>query len=91
MVTKIPADKGAFRTPSLRNVALTAPYMHDGSEKTLEDVVEYYEGGGNSNAYLDKEIHPLALSVRDRTDLLAFLNSLTGEPPAGSGSPEKGQ
>ncbi len=47
--TKLEADKGAFKTPTLRNVALTGPYMHDGSLKTLKDVVAFYAGGGNSN------------------------------------------
>jgi cytochrome c peroxidase len=54
--TKIETEKGEFKTPTLRNVALTAPYMHDGSLKTLKDVVDFYAGGGNSNPYLDKEI-----------------------------------
>jgi cytochrome c peroxidase len=81
IVTKKPADKGAFRTPSLRNVAMTAPYMHDGSLKTPRDVVDYYAGGGNSNPYLDKEIQPLELSARDKADLAAFLDALTGETP----------
>lgn len=80
-VTKNPADKGAFRTPSLRDVAMTPPYMHDGSEKTLKDVIDYYVGGGNSDPDLDKDIHPLQLSAQDKTDLIAFLNALTGEPP----------
>lgn len=79
--TKAEADKGAFRTPSLRNVALTAPYMHDGSLKTLKDVVDFYAGGGTSNPQLDPEIHELKLSGQDRADLVAFLESLTGEPP----------
>lgn len=87
VVTKNPADKGAFRTPSLRDVAMTAPYMHDGSEKTLKDVVDYYVGGGNSNPYLDKEIAPLELSAQDRADLIAFLNALTGTPPANGAAP----
>ena len=86
-ITKNPADKGAFRTPSLRDVAMTAPYMHDGSEKTLKDVIDYYVGGGNSNSYLDKEIHPLNLSARDRADLVAFLRALTGTPPANAAPP----
>ena len=51
------------------------------SEKTLKDVVDYYVGGGNSNPYLDKEIHPLTLTGQERSDLVAFLESLTGEPP----------
>jgi cytochrome c peroxidase len=76
--TKIEADKGAFRTPDLRNVAKTAPYMHDGSLKTLKDVVDFYDGGGTSNPGLDKEIKELKLSERERQDLVAFLESLTG-------------
>jgi cytochrome c peroxidase len=78
--TKVEADKGAFRTPSLRNVAKTAPYMHDGSLKTLKDVVDFYEGGGSSNLQLDKEIKELKLSAQDKADLVAFLESLTGKP-----------
>jgi len=81
-------DRGAFKTPSLRNVALTAPYMHDGSLKTLKEVVDYYIGGGNSNAHLDKNIHGLDfLSGQERADLQAFLESLTGEMPAAAGPP----
>jgi cytochrome c peroxidase len=74
------ADKGAFRTPGLRNVALTAPYMHDGSLKTLKDVVDFYAGGGTSNPQLDPEIHELKLSGQERADLVEFLQSLTGKP-----------
>jgi len=81
-------EKGEFKTPTLRNVALTAPYMHDGSLKTLKDVVDFYAGGGNSNPYLDKEIKPLALDAQDRADLVAFLESLTGEMPKNAGPPE---
>ena len=77
--TKREADKGEFKTPTLRNVALTAPYMHDGSLKTLKDVVDFYVGGGNSNPDLDKEMKPLHLSAQDRADLVTFLESLTGE------------
>lgn len=79
--TKQDADKGAFRTPTLRNIALTAPYMHDGSLKTLKAVVDFYIGGGSSNPQLDKQMKPLKLSRQDREDLQAFLESLTGEPP----------
>lgn len=81
VVTKRAGDQGSFRTPTLRNIAKTAPYMHDGSEKTLKDVVDYYVGGGNSNPYLDKDIRPLTLTAQDRADLVAFLQSLTGETP----------
>jgi len=83
--TKHDADKGAFKTPSLRNVAESAPYMHDGQLKTLDEVVQFYAGGGNSNPYLDKDMKPLNLSARDRADLVEFLKSLSGEPPANAG------
>jgi cytochrome c peroxidase len=79
LVTKQEGDQGAFRTPSLRDVALTAPYMHDGSLKTLKNVVDFYVGGGNANPYRDKEIKPLTfLTKQERADLVAFLDSLTG-------------
>jgi len=83
--TKVEADKGAFKTPTLRNVARTAPYMHDGSLKTLKAVVDYYAGGANSNPYLDKEIKAIHLSGQDRADLVEFLNSLTGDLPSDAG------
>jgi cytochrome c peroxidase len=86
--TKREADKGAFRTPTLRNIARTGPYMHDGSEKTLQQVVDFYIGGGNSNPQLDKEIKPLTLTKQDQADLIAFLQSLTGEAPEKVGPPQ---
>jgi cytochrome c peroxidase len=85
--THLDADRGAFRTPDLRNVAKTAPYMHDGSEKTLKDVVDFYVGGGSSNPHLDKEIKELKLDGTERADLVAFLESLTGDMPPNSGPP----
>lgn len=85
--TKIEADKGAFKTPALRDVAKTAPYMHDGSLKTLRTVVDFYVGGGNSNPYLDKDMKPLNLTSQERADLVAFLESLTGEMPPDVGPP----
>jgi cytochrome c peroxidase len=86
--TKDEADMGRFKTPTLRNIAQTAPYMHDGSLKTLKDTVDHYIGGGNSNPHLDKEMHALDfLTAEERADLLAFLNSLTGELPANLGPP----
>jgi cytochrome c peroxidase len=89
-VTKDEADRGAFKTPSLRNIALTAPYMHDGSLATLKDVIDFYVGGGNSNAHLDKQIRALDfLTRRERDDLVAFLEALTGEIPASARLPEK--
>lgn len=86
--TKIETDRGAFRTPSLRNVAKTAPYLHDGSLKTLKEVIDFYLGGGSSNPQLDKEIKPLILSAQERQDLVAFLESLTGEIPVNVGAPK---
>ncbi len=89
-VTHNEADKGAFKTPTLRNIAKTGPYMHDGSLKTLKDVMDFYVGGGNSNPHLDKEIRALDfLSGPQRADLGAFLESLTGEMPPNVGPPPK--
>ncbi len=88
-VSKVEADKGAFKTPTLRNVAQTAPYMHDGHLKTLKDVIDFYVGGGNSNQHLDAEIRSLEfLTGQDRADLVAFLESLTAELPRNLGPPE---
>ena len=87
--TKIVTTKGEFKTPTLRDIALSAPYMHDGSLKTLHDVVDFYAGGGNSNPFLDKEMKPLNLSAQDRADLVKFLESLTGDMPTNAGPPEK--
>jgi cytochrome c peroxidase len=78
-VTQDPADLWAFRTPTLRNVALTAPYMHDGSLPTLEDVIEFYDGGGHANERLSPLLRPLNLEDRDKRALAAFLRSLTGD------------
>jgi cytochrome c peroxidase len=71
-------DRGRYRTPSLRNVALTAPYMHDGSLATLEDVVRYYAGGGTPHPTQDSRLRPLPLDDIDVADLVAFLQALTG-------------
>jgi cytochrome c peroxidase len=85
--TKADPDRGAFKTPGLRNIAKTAPYMHDGSHKTLREVIDFYVGGGNSNPNLDKDIKPLKLTEQERADLVAFLEALTGEVPAETGPP----
>jgi cytochrome c peroxidase len=76
--THVSGDIGAFRTPGLRDVARTAPYMHDGSLRTLQAVVEYYSRGGNRNPHLDSAIRPLNLTIREKASLAAFLRSLTG-------------
>ncbi len=70
-------DLGKFRVPSLRNVAVTAPYMHDGSLATLEDVVDHYADGGSGHPSTDVQIHPLVLTAEERADIVAFLESLT--------------
>jgi cytochrome c peroxidase len=77
-VTNRDEDKGAFKTPTLRDIAHTAPYMHDGSLETLEEVIQFYDEGGIKNPYLAKELKPLHLTFQEKGDLLAFLNSLTG-------------
>lgn len=82
MVTKKEEDRGSFKTPTLRNIAQTTPYMHDGSLRTIKDVIDYYIGAGNSNPNLDKNIHTLDfLTGQEREDLQHFLESLTGEMP----------
>lgn len=81
-VTKDDADRGAFKTPTLRNVALTAPYMHDGSQKTLAEVVEWYDQGGHPNEWLSESIEPLGLSEQEKADLVEFMKALTGKFPA---------
>lgn len=80
-VTKLEKDKGAFKTPGLRNIELTHPYLHDGSEKTLEDVVEFYNRGGVPNPHLDPLMLPLQLTASEKADLVAFLKALTGTLP----------
>ena len=77
-VTGSPADRWRYRTPTLRNVALSAPYMHDGSLPTLRDVLLFYNRGGVPNEVLDPLISPLGLSNAEIDDLLVFLQSLTG-------------
>lgn len=78
-ITERPSDRGKFKVPSLRNVAVTAPYMHDGSLETLEDVVEHYAKGGQGHPNTDPTLHPLALTAQEKADLVAFLRALTDE------------
>ena len=75
-VTKVETDLGKFKTPTLRGLSLTAPYMHDGSMKTLDEVVEFYNRGGNKNSNLDPLITPLNLSKEEKDALVAFLKAL---------------
>jgi cytochrome c peroxidase len=79
MVTKNPEEIGAFKTPTLREIARTAPYMHDGRFAILEDVVSFYNGGGIKNPHLDNTVIPLELSEQEQQDLVAYLRSLNGE------------
>ncbi len=76
-VTLDPSDKGAFKVPTLRNVALTAPYMHDGSLKSLEEVIDHYSMGGKNSPNKDKRIKGFSLSENEKQDLVAFLKCLT--------------
>lgn len=72
--------KGAFKTPTLRDVALTAPYMRNGAYRTLEEVVDHYDRGGDVKDNLSPEIKPLHLSAQEKADLVEFMKSLTGKP-----------
>ncbi|HEY6549367.1 MAG TPA: cytochrome c peroxidase [Vicinamibacteria bacterium] len=86
VTTKQPKDIGAFKTTGLRDIALSAPYMHDGSEATLLDVVKFYDKGGEPNPYLDGGVVPLKLTDQEMKDLVAFMEALTGE---GDGAPTR--
>jgi cytochrome c peroxidase len=78
LVTKQEKDIASFKTPDIRNVLVTGPYFHDGSQETLWDVIDHYnKGAGLQNPYLDEDIQPLALTERDIDDLVAFMASLT--------------
>jgi hypothetical protein len=72
-------DLGSFKTPTVRDVELTAPYMHDVSLTTLEEVVEHYDKGGSPNPSLDPEMKPLRPTKRESADLVAFMKALTGD------------
>lgn len=79
LVTKQPRDIGAFKTPTLRDIELTAPYMHEGSQKTLLDVVRFYNRGGEANPYLDQRLRPLHLTDEEMNALVEFMRSLTSD------------
>ncbi len=78
------AGRGAFKTPTLREIVRTAPYMHDGSLATLGEVVDFYDRGGTPNPYLDPEIRPLGLTPEEKRALVRFLGALTGELQEGN-------
>ena len=89
------SERGAFKTPTIRDITRTAPYMHDGSETTLAAVVEFYNKGGNKNPTLDPKMAPLNLSDQEKADIVAFMKALTGQavpvevptlPPGPNGS-----
>lgn len=83
-VTGIETDRAKFKVPSLRNVELTAPYMHDGSRQTLESIVEHYNAGGAIHPNKSQFVKPLGLSQEEKDDLVAFLKSLTDAAFAGN-------
>ena len=83
MVTGKEEDRGAFKVPTLREVARTAPYMHDGSFETLEEVVDFYSDGGRANPNLDPQIRPLHLSKEEKRALVKFLGGLSGRVQEG--------
>ena len=77
-LTDAGAGRGDFKTPTLREVARTGPYMHDGALATPEEVVDFYSDGGRPNPSLDPEIRPLKLTTDEKQSLAAFLRALTG-------------
>lgn len=80
VVSRLERDKGAFKTPTLRSIVETAPYMHDGVFKTLEEVIDFKNAGGGATPNLSPLMKPLNLTAEEKADLLAFLKALTGEP-----------
>jgi len=89
LITKNESDIASFKTPGLRNVLVTGPYFHDGSQETLWDVMDHYnKGDGLQNPYLDEDIQPLALTEREIDDVVAFLASLTSADYAEAGRKE---
>ena len=78
LVTKQDADRGKFKTPTLRDLPETFPYMHDGSVKTLAEVIKFYNRGGEKNKWLDPQMHPLNLDSAEQAELVAFLDALNG-------------
>jgi cytochrome c peroxidase len=81
VVTKDEKDRGGFKTPTIRNVAHSGPYMHDGSQATLEEVVEWYDKGGHPNPHLSDKIKPLQLTAEEKADLVEFMKACTSDTP----------
>jgi cytochrome c peroxidase len=86
--TKDAANEGQFKTPSLRDVAMTGPYFHDGSVKTLEEAIELMAAGGKKNPHLDEKLKPAKLNKKQKAAIKAFLESLTGEHTFNGPPPE---
>lgn len=80
-ISKVEADRGAFKTPTIRNVAQTAPYMHDGSQKTLEEVMDWYDKGGHPNPHLSEKVKKLNLTAQEKKDVVEYMKALTGPFP----------
>ena len=80
-ITKKIKDRGKFKTPTLRHITQTAPYMHDGRFVSLEEVVDFYDKGGHPNPHLDPDMKPLQLTKTEKEDLIAFMGALTGDLP----------
>ena len=72
-ISKLSGDTGAFKTPTLREIAKSAPYFHDGSAKTLDDVIDHYTKGGIPNEWLDEEIYNIKIAPGEKADLVKFL------------------
>ncbi|MFT4537631.1 MAG: cytochrome c peroxidase [Planctomycetota bacterium] len=83
-ISGIASERGAFKTPTLRGLTMTAPYMHDGSMKTLTEIVEFYREGGHPNAHLDEEMKVLEIDDRGARSLVAFLEALSDTAPSSS-------
>jgi cytochrome c peroxidase len=81
-IRKVAAMKGAFKTPTLREIELSAPYYHDGSAATLRDVVDHYARGGDDRSNISADVRPLDLSEQDKEDLVAFMRALTSRQTA---------
>jgi len=79
LISELDGHQGAFKTPTLREVANSAPYMHDGSMETLEEVMEFYDRGGEDNEWLSPKMKALNLSKRDKEDLVEFMKALSGD------------
>jgi cytochrome c peroxidase len=73
VVTDLPTSVGRFKTPTVREIAKTAPYMHDGSMSTLAEVVDFYDKGGHPNPNLDRGMRPLRLTEQEKSDLVQFM------------------